>query len=304
MSRMEYKVLTVRRWLGIVCCVIGMSILSGKVLFSQAFSMEEAEKSIEKKIEAFAEESIEHLKHVGDDIVHDAKKLIRGDAFYKEELTLIKGKKLKLMGIGLFAGSDGTSALIRKITLSLWSHCALILVDQDGILYCFESTGSYDEIMHHGVTPRVQIHLWDEVVKQYEGNVAMRHFFDSKPDDIPFVEMNTPEIVNELVMKYLNTPYEYNLVELLKAVMGDNKEGNLNSIFCSELVAQVLIDMGYLPKEKLSDNYLPKDFSSEMTLQLVNASLADETVVKMLGEEELSISDDRKYGRCSGCVMI
>ena len=85
-----------------------------------------------------------------------------------------------------------------------------------------------------------------------------------------------------------NRPYEKSMMELVRAAwdgpFGRNKE-NLNSIFCSELVAEAYQAMGLLQCDTKggapSNEYTPKYFSEEGSLTLLDRwSLGPARVVK------------------------
>jgi hypothetical protein len=81
-------------------------------------------------------------------------------------------------------------------------------------------------------------------------------------------------------------PYEKDKIELLKAaydgIFGDNKE-DLSSLFCSELVAEVYQKMGLLTEKLPSNEYIPKDFSTEKSLSLeLGYSLQKEIAIHAL----------------------
>jgi hypothetical protein len=179
-----------------------------------------------------------------------------------------------VQGIAVFSANDLVGAAIRTLTASSWSHVGLILEDElDNSLFCFESTGSASQILQ-GIAPQVQISSWQDVVADYDGRVAKRqfNFGEKKPkwqDVVKYVQGN------------LGKSYETNLESLIMAIRGDNKENDVSSVFCSEMVADCLITLGYLDSEKLSSNYVPGDFSSKRILSLINgASLGKEIMVK------------------------
>lgn len=194
--------------------------------------------------------------------------------FLESQRKLIDGRQLTVQGIAVFSANDLVGAAIRTLTASSWSHVGLILEDElDNSLFCFESTGAASQILQ-GIAPQVQISSWQDVVADYDGRVAKRqfNFGEKKPkwqDVVKYVQGN------------LGKPYETNLESLIMAIRGDNKENDVSSVFCSEMVADCLITLGYLDSEKLSSNYVPGDFSSKRILSLINgASLGKEIMVK------------------------
>lgn len=208
-------------------------------------------------------------------LVEESAKQVIGDReFIKEELEMLEGKELTVWGIGLFAGADTISGTIRKLTDSSWSHVALILKDQGLDLYCFESTSSYDQVIYQHVLPQVQIHDWIPTLNGYKGTVAYRQLQDST------CLFNDPKFVTPLVKKFLGRPYEQNVGDLIDALTGKSKKSDVSSLFCSELVAEMLQEIGYLDRNLLSDNFLPKHFSTEFPLPIHGGRLGDEVIVK------------------------
>ena len=202
-----------------------------------------------------------------------------GAAFLKGEEELIKDRPLTLWGVGLFSSADLVGATIRTLTASNWSHCSLILMDEkDQTRFCFESTGAATQIFH-GVVPQVQISLWDNTAKSYNGSVAERQliFKDKQPESTDVVQY---------VKKYLGTTYQRDLSVLKEALRSENtdQDTTLDGLFCSELVAHMLMKLGYLEKSfKSADNYVPRNFSSVDYLPWLNgASLTNEKNVKKI----------------------
>ncbi len=80
--------------------------------------------------------------------------------------------------------------------------------------------------------------------------------------------------------------YEESKIELLRSaydgIFGENKE-DLSSLFCSELVAEAYQRMGLLTETLPSNEYTPKDFSSERLINLeLGYSLEQEIAVTSL----------------------
>ena len=192
----------------------------------------------------------------------------------EEQYAIIDGKDLQFWGIGLFAGSEPVSKIVRAITDSPWSHVALVLSDQINQLYCLESTGSFNDILKKGMLPQVQINYWDDVVRTYEGRIAYRQF--SGIDKSLYEKDQLTDYVKPL----LGVPYEKDLTSLINCLHRKNKQESLDSLFCSELVAMILMDWKLLQKDRLSNNYLPKDFAMNEYLPLLNVSLEWEVIVK------------------------
>ncbi len=197
-------------------------------------------------------------------------------AFVEQQKEMIEGKKLRLWGIALFSGTDLFSYGIKLVTANEWSHVGMILIDEAGQKYSYESTGSAEEILYQHVLPEVRISLWENVVKEYSGKISMREF------QFRDAKRNDPTVIQPYVYNRVGLPYEKKLDELVKAVFRANTKTGVNSVFCSEEVAHFLIFLNYLTKDRLADNYLPKDFSQKEFIPLIDCSLKKEVRVKTL----------------------
>ncbi len=235
---------------------------------SSAMDMEALEGKGPKRLGALkVQQAPQHLVAVKDDIL-------------QEQYSLIEGADLALWGIGLFAGTDIVSKFIRKATGSEWSHVGLILKDQKDQLYCFESTGSASDILKKGMLPQVQIHKWEDVVSAYSGGVAYRQItFINKQED-------ESRKLTQMVKDLIGTPYERDLSTLINCIERKNTKESPSSLFCSEMAADIMMDLGYLSKERVSSNYMPKDFSSKEYIPLQGIKLETEIMVKHLRKSQ------------------
>lgn len=156
-------------------------------------------------------------------------------------------------GVALFAGRDPVSGLIRSLTRSRWSHVAVLLKDENDALWCFEATGSMDDLLRSSELPCVKLTRWNQVLEEYSGRVAVRLFQHHPLRD-----------VSEFVNVKVGVLYEQHLGSLVRALARANVEENSDSFFCSELVAATLQQAGCLTAaSRLADNYLPRDFAPE-----------------------------------------
>ncbi len=174
---------------------------------------------------------------------------------------------LVIWGVALFSGTDPVSETIKSITGSEYSHVGLVLEETNsGQRYIFESTGSFDQLVWEHITPRVQVNRFESTVPCYSGSVSLRELRSPKKED-----------VKEYVQALVGTPYEKNAGELLRCLARDNLKEDPTSLFCSELVAKVLKDFGYLDGPRLANNYMPKDFSEK---EYIHCDLGPEVVSK------------------------
>ncbi len=187
---------------------------------------------------------------------------------------------LALGYIVLVDGQKLINNIIEIGTMSKWSHVAMVLCNPSDITqnpttsnqqswYCFESNTIEGDDVH--------VVAWKDFIS-FENNssVAVRPF-QYEPG-----KMANPEFLKSVVNKYLNRHYEIHTSELILAAFRANNREDLGTLFCSELTALVLQDLGLLSDTKLADNYVPADFSLERpnSLKLIGAKLGSEIPVQ------------------------
>lgn len=197
--------------------------------------------------------------------------------------------QLKTGDIILFSGKGGLSEGIKFFTVSNWSHVGMVYkiddpLDPKGSVFCWESTtlSEIEDADTGKLTKGVQRVEFSErlekaFAKGYEINVR------------PLSEALNDEMIralNKFRHEVSGRPYEKNKIELLKSaydgIFGDNEE-DLSSLFCSELVAESYQAMGLLTEAVPSNEYTPKDFSTEKHLDLeLGYSLKNEIAITSL----------------------
>jgi len=187
---------------------------------------------------------------------------------------------LKTGDIALFSGKGPISQAIKKGSRSNWSHVAMVVVTKHPrmvLLYQSTTLTKAKDLSSGEPVEGVQINRFSDVVDTYPGEVAIRHLdMDLTPSRV--------DAFQSLYAEMQGRPYEKSRVELIKAMydgpMGRNTE-DLSSMFCSELVAEVYQRWEILPDNVPSNEYIPKDFSTEESLELLGgATLGDEWVIK------------------------
>lgn len=182
--------------------------------------------------------------------------------------------QLKTGDILLFSGKGAISEGIKFFTLSRWSHVGIVYrladpLDPQGSVFCWESTtlSELQDAETGRLTRGVQrVELSERLercfARGYE--ISVRALTRTLTEDMI-------RALNAFRHEVSGRPYETSKLELLKAaydgVFGNNKE-DLSSLFCSELVAEAYQRMGLLPETTPSNEYTPKDFSSEHRLVL------------------------------------
>jgi hypothetical protein len=167
--------------------------------------------------------------------------------------------RYNLVGVALFSGTDLVSKTIKKVTHSKISHVGVILADarDENKWYCFESTGTPDEVLH-GYYPHVRVTPWEDTVEEYDGKVSYRlAVFEDR-------DRTDSRAVTQFVEEYDGKSYTKNPLKLFRALFRKNKESTsepLNTVFCSELAAKMLMNLEIIDRD-IASNKLPKDFSS------------------------------------------
>lgn len=182
--------------------------------------------------------------------------------------------QLKTGDILLFSGKGGISEGIKFFTLSKWSHVGMIYRfddprDAKGTIFCWESTTLSD--LKDADTGKLSKGVQRvELSERLERCFAMGYEITVRPLSEPLSD-DMIRTLNDFRHEVSGRPYEKDKIELLKAaydwIFGDNKE-DLSSLFCSELVAEAYQRMGLLTEKTPSNEYTPKDFSSERGLTL------------------------------------
>lgn len=191
-------------------------------------------------------------------------------------------KKLNTGDIILFSGKGAISHGIKLFTLSKWSHVGMVLKLPDtDTVFLWESTiiSNLADAIDGTKKKGVQLVLLSDRIKTYKGEASVRHLKGVT------IDKNKYQALMEFRKDVRNRPYEKNEIELIKSAYdgpwGHNEE-DLSSLFCSELVAEAYQRIGLLPSDIPSNEYTPKDFTSEKNLKLLGgASLGNEIPVSV-----------------------
>jgi hypothetical protein len=180
----------------------------------------------------------------------------------------------------LFSGKGRISNIIKWITKSKWSHVGVaIKIKELDMILCLESTTLVDVPDYEtGATVKgVQITNLSERILKYDGDVVVRHLVDINRDQV------FSETLEKFKKEHRNKAYERHCIELFNAaydgVLGQNKE-DLSSLFCSELVAELYQQWGLLSDKIPSNEYTPKDFSTNGNINLLNGRLTEEITLR------------------------
>jgi hypothetical protein len=170
----------------------------------------------------------------------------------------------------LFSGKGMASAGIKRILGCAWSHVGLVVRSAAGDLpLLLESTPCRDlvDVVTGRATGGVRLVSLSERLATFEGALALRR-------------LNRPLAAAQLdrlagVLRELHgRPYERRLLELFLAVSDriDLNRENLKSLFCSELIAEILQRIGLLDDighgGRPSNEYTPRHFGGAYDLKL------------------------------------
>lgn len=227
------------------------------------------------------------------------------------------------LSIILFAGSDvvsgaikatsslalsyrkgGVSSLLSTLFSSVdlsefWSHVGQSFTI-NGVTYCFEATGSKDEILGEGKLPRVQITEISELFDRYEGDIAIRPFtLTDLSKDI------SDRDILKFVCSKLGLPYQIDLTEMLRALLQLNDEPTEDSYFCSELAAEFYQHFGCLRDSLIPSNFIPMDFANGGSIDdlLIGSRFGDEIIIskKYRNKRLFDVSGDESLSLCESC---
>ncbi len=184
----------------------------------------------------------------------------RRPASYSE----VRGE-LKTGDLVLFSGSSFFSSVIKWVIGGKWSHVGVVVrsPQRPERVLLWESTRLADlaDVETGRAAAGVQLVYLSERLARYAGEFKLR------PLDRPV----TPEMEQAFAQRRAELrgrPYELEKLELLEAAVDSwfraLKEERLNSLFCSELVAEAYQAMGLLPEPPdglPSCEYTPRDFA-------------------------------------------
>ena len=170
----------------------------------------------------------------------------------------------------LFSGKGFASAGIKRILGCAWSHVALVVRSAaSGRPLVLESTPCRDliDVLTGETTGGVRLVGLSERLASFDGTIAVRRLD-------PALAPAQIERLMGVLRQLHGRPYERRWLELLLSVSDrvERPRENLASLFCSELIAEILQGIGLLDevgREGLPSNeYTPHHFSSACDLKL------------------------------------
>ena len=156
----------------------------------------------------------------------------------------------------LFSGNFTSSKVIKFFSKSKWTHIGIVIKFTEPFNYValWESDAAIGGVQLTNLFARV---------KKYQGESAIRHL-----EDVQLTQNNLEDL--KLLREQLKLrPYQTNKWEMLRACwdfgfyFGREQKRNLDSLFCSELVAETLQRLEILDPTISSNEFTPGDFSTE-----------------------------------------
>eukprot|EP01116_Phalansterium_solitarium_P000834 TRINITY_DN10692_c0_g1_i1.p1 TRINITY_DN10692_c0_g1~~TRINITY_DN10692_c0_g1_i1.p1 ORF type:complete len:440 (+),score=94.96 TRINITY_DN10692_c0_g1_i1:154-1320(+) len=151
--------------------------------------------------------------------------------------------------IVLFNTSYWTAAAARMMQGTDWDHIGMIIRLPSGKLRLFESIP--DGVNRFKLNERLRFY-------HRIGKIGFRRL----------LAVRTKEMLDGLHdfhLEVLGRPYKAlaNVLEMIRAFSSSNQTENLETIFCSELLAAAFKRMGLLSPELCANNFLPRDFETD-----------------------------------------
>ena len=153
--------------------------------------------------------------------------------------------------------------------------------------------GTASEYTHVGMIVRFPgdiVMLWESTFDNVSSGVRLIPLSKALQDEDVYIRRatvsNREGIFDRLmaVRKELDgRPFENNVLEFICAAYdgpgGDNKR-NITSLFCSELIAETLIQIGLMDGRTPSNEYTPRDFGDDGSLPLIGLKYEKSICVK------------------------
>lgn len=163
----------------------------------------------------------------------------------------------------LFSGKGHISAVIKRLTLSRWSHVGTVMRPPNSdILLLMESTTLSDipDVYTGASSGGVQVVPLSGRVQAYNGEIAFRHVDDKCRSKFCW------EISNNFRKEVNGRAYEKDVLELAGATydgpLGRNTE-DLSTMFCSETSAEHWQRLEWLSEVLPSNEFDPRNFAGE-----------------------------------------
>ena len=185
--------------------------------------------------------------------------------------------RARSLDIVLFGGKGRISQAIKWATGSDKSHIALTLhMHEWNCLALFESTTLSDvpDLISGTACKGVQLVNMSSRLKSYDGDVWVRQIMGPRTRKIKRAAMN-------LMRDFHGRPYEKSQLDLIRSALDipgfkmTQNQGDASSVFCSELSAIMLREVGILKGGEPPDEFTPAVFAGDALKLAEGYSLGD-----------------------------
>lgn len=196
------------------------------------------------------------------------------------------GARFRSGDLIFFKGKCVRSRIIRLCQWNPWSHIGMVIIHGSGEPMFFESSGKPKgkDLFTGETTSGVQL---TNFYKRMEGsNLAMgiRHLSNVDLDELHLGR-------GMAVMKWMaGRPFEKRLIELARVglpFLPNNRTEHMESIFCSEAVAAILMAWGVLTDKHPSNYYTPKHFATGNNIELLKGHYSPMWTINAKNERAL-----------------
>lgn len=179
---------------------------------------------------------------------------------------------------------NGANCFQQCVTGSVWVHVGIVIE-----LPGRRSTTKY---LCEAMMPKVVLTPLVKAVETWMDDESLLHMAFRKLQNVDRSKDALIRVAKLATTKYQNKPYETNMASSFsgailhqsrrcsycchKELTDEDKEDELQALFCSELVAAIYIDAGWLNDTLAASRYLPKDFgiggNENLTERLTNGA--------------------------------
>lgn len=183
----------------------------------------------------------------------------------------------------LFSGNGAFSDIVRFGSESEFSHVGIVIrINQHAAPILFQSTFDVQpfdlESKTYKTGPKVSLlHL---SIKYYDGyKIYYRQLKTGlKGKEAGAKRQEWTDILLKFQTKVNHLPYEVNLGELTNSALGISRENDRSSYFCTELVADCWVELGFLPPDTLVNSFTMDNFTSKTPVILNGHEYYEEEV--------------------------
>ena len=178
----------------------------------------------------------------------------------------------------LFSGMSTNSTLIEAVCPSVWSHVGIIIEDpkapNDPLIFeAVESDGGMIEAIHNEKRAGVRAVRLKRYLSIYKGNAIALRALQCEKEHISKLRKHMYDIIARQIVEQDGKPYETRWFEFINSRyrLFQSPKKTLDSFFCSELIAWVLMSAGLIDQtiHQSPNIYLPDDFGDTGEIQLI-----------------------------------